>query len=77
MPPEIEKIKLYLRIKWWVIASAALLIGTETLFGVVSFAASLSSFIALAMASASALFLQLRIEKPTVPIHISLNFDFF
>lgn len=80
MQTELEKIRIYLRIKWAVIAAAALLIGTETIFGVVSPVASISTFLALFIAFLSSIpvYVQIKREKATtITAHFSLSFDLF
>ncbi|MGB9612855.1 MAG: sensor histidine kinase [Candidatus Margulisiibacteriota bacterium] len=78
MQTESEQLKLYLRIKYWVVGTAALLIGAETALGVVSATASISSFVAMAVALLSALPLQVQINRQKSTIasaYLSLSFD--
>lgn len=73
-----KEIKLYIRIKWWVLAVIVALIAGEKLFGVIGWIAAASSFITLAMAAGTNLWLSSavkRIKFTPLITYFSLSFD--
>jgi signal transduction histidine kinase len=78
MEAETEKLNLYIRIKWWVLAATAALIGMEALMRIVGWVAATSTFIAITLATFLNLWLNLTIkkEKVSTPIaYLSMSFD--
>ncbi|MDD5382456.1 MAG: ATP-binding protein [Candidatus Margulisbacteria bacterium] len=78
MQTEIGRLLLYIRIKWVVIISIFLLVATETIIGIVQPIATMSSFVALVIASLTnlVLFYIIKRKQPyTLTSYLFLLFD--